>query len=128
MSHDHIENYIIEPFLLHIKLSKAIKNFFALIIISTISIELISYSQIINSSKEFQWQWAIKEELNFNVINATWSFIKLFINCKLITCKWIFKIKLKNLEVVDRFKTHLVAHEFNQILGLDHNKTFSAIV
>lgn len=44
-----------------------------------------------------------------------------------ITCKWVYKLKRKADESVDRFKARLVARSFSQSYGEEYEKTLSPI-
>jgi hypothetical protein len=46
---------------------------------------------------------------------------------KLMSCKWIFKIKYNAIGSMARHKVCLVANEFTQVEGIDFNETFSPI-
>jgi histone deacetylase 1/2 len=46
---------------------------------------------------------------------------------KLMSCKWIFKIKYNANGSMARHKVCLVANEFTQVEGIDFNETFSPI-
>jgi len=60
--------------------------------------------------------------------NQTWILTKLPSNCKPITSKWIFKIKIESHETLDKYKACLVARGFTQVQGLDYMETFSLVV
>jgi hypothetical protein len=46
----------------------------------------------------------------------------------MIDCRWVFKIKHKADDFIDRYKARLVAKEFKQRLGLDYDDTFNPVV
>nr|PNR28833.1 hypothetical protein PHYPA_027525 [Physcomitrium patens] len=123
---DPNENY--NPEILKPRSKKSRRPPHALISVKEVPLEPTTYVQAINSLEAFQWKIAIAEELNSHAVNSTWTFTHLPPHRKAITCRWIFKIKLKNSGAVDRFKARLVARGFNQIQGLDYHETFSPVV
>jgi hypothetical protein len=46
----------------------------------------------------------------------------------LIDCKWVYKIKHKADDIVDRYKARLVAKEFKQQYGIYYEDNFSPVV
>ena len=61
----------------------------------------------------------------FRQLNQTWTLTSLPITQKPIECKWVYKIKYKSNDSVDRYKAHLVAKGYTHIEGFDYCKTFS---
>ncbi|GKE72485.1 retrotransposon protein, putative, ty1-copia subclass [Tanacetum coccineum] len=61
--------------------------------------------------------------------NKTWELVDPLVGQKLVSSKWLFKIK-EGIEGVQnpRYKERLVARRFTQRVGIDYNKVFSAIV
>ena len=60
--------------------------------------------------------------------NGTWETSDLLKDCKVITCKWVFKIKYNPNEIIDRYKARLVAKGFTQVKSIDFDKTFAPIM
>ncbi|GJV60135.1 ribonuclease H-like domain-containing protein [Tanacetum coccineum] len=60
--------------------------------------------------------------------NDTWKITQLPKDRKAIGSKWIFKIRYKSDGEIDRYKTRLVAKDFNQKEGIDYEETFSHVV
>jgi hypothetical protein len=44
-----------------------------------------------------------------------------------ITCEWIYKIKTHSDGSLEHYKTHLVAHGFQQEQGRNYNETFAPV-
>lgn len=42
---------------------------------------------------------------------------------RVIGTKWVYKIKVDALNILERYKARLVAQGFSQVAGLDFNKT-----
>ncbi|GJS02338.1 retrovirus-related pol polyprotein from transposon TNT 1-94 [Tanacetum coccineum] len=61
--------------------------------------------------------------------NKTWVLVDHLAGQKLVSCKWLFKIK-EGTESVQRprYKARLVARRFTQRAGIDYNEVFSPVV
>ena len=53
--------------------------------------------------------------------NQVWDLVDLIDGVKPIKCKWIFKLKTYNINVV---KAKLVAKRYKQVHGIDYDETF----
>lgn len=67
------------------------------------------------------------EEIEALYRNNTCELVPRPEDVELITCKWVFKLKKKADQTVDRYKARLVARGFSQQHGLDYEETFSLV-
>ena len=58
------------------------------------------------------WKEAINSEIESIMRNHTWEIVNLPPSNKTISCKWIFKRKLKPNESIEKYKARLVAKGF----------------
>lgn len=59
---------------------------------------------------------------------ATWKLIPPSADQKLISNKWVFRVKTKADGSLDKLKARLVARGFEQLAGVDYLETFSPVV
>ncbi|GJV08628.1 retrovirus-related pol polyprotein from transposon TNT 1-94 [Tanacetum coccineum] len=71
----------------------------------------------------------MEEEMSSLKKNHTWELVNQPLGQKLVSCKWLYKIK-KGIEGVHkpRYKARLVARGFTQRSGIDYNEVFSPVV
>ncbi|KAE8723067.1 PLAC8 family protein [Hibiscus syriacus] len=79
------------------------------------------------ASKSSEWMTAMKEEIDALQQNKTWDIVPKIKDVKLISCKWVYKIKRRPDGSIERYKAQLVAHGFSQQYGLDYDETFSPV-
>ena len=91
-------------------------------LISTISTSIPKALQLSH------WKQAMTDEYLALLWNDTWNLVPPPTDRKLISCKWVFKVK-ENLDgTINKYKAFLVAKGFHQIVGFDFNETFSPVV
>ena len=88
-----------------------------------------TYDEAINNPiHENRWREAIDEELwNLNSYQ-TWNYTFLPSSQKMISCKWVFKVKYHPDGSIERYKTRLVAQGFSQVHRIDYTKIFARTV
>ena len=59
--------------------------------------------------------------------NHTWTLTPFPLHKKAIGCKWVYRVKYRYDESVERYKARLVATGFTQKKGLDYIETFSPV-
>jgi len=75
-----------------------------------------------------RWKAAMDTEYHALMENKTWHLVPPEKGRNIIDCKWVYKIKRKADDTIDRYKAHLVAKGFKQQYGIDYEDTFSPVV
>ncbi|XP_071708748.1 uncharacterized protein [Rutidosis leptorrhynchoides] len=78
--------------------------------------------------KDNNWVNAMNEEITALNRNNTWEMVDLPPGRKPIRTKWVYKIKYKSNEEIERYKARLVVKGFSQREGIDYEETFSPVV
>lgn len=73
------------------------------------------------------WKKAIQSELSALEANGTWTITSLPPRQKSISCRYVFKTKLKSDGNIDKYKARLVAKGYTQREGFDYQETFSPV-
>ncbi|GKB74706.1 retrotransposon protein, putative, ty1-copia subclass [Tanacetum coccineum] len=91
--------------------------------------EPLTYQEAVACEDSSKWKNAMKEEMDSLRKNKTWELVDHPAGKKLMSYKWLFKIK-GGIEGVQnpRFKARLVARGFTQRAGIDCNEVFSLVV
>lgn len=90
-------------------------------------VEPKSYQEALNGANKQDWLTAIEEELAAHEINRTWTVVRDPGNRKLLTTRWVFKIKTNTKGEIERFKARLVVRGYEQVEGYDFFETFSPV-
>src|SRR3954469_2465409 len=87
------------------------------------------YKEVMRNRNKTEWLKAMDDEMKSLHDNHTWELIKKPARARLVSCKWIFKVK-EGIEGVTskRYKARLVARGFTQKEGVDFNDVFSPVV
>lgn len=70
----------------------------------------------------------MQEEISALHSNQTWELVPRPSDANVVGSKWVYCIKFKEDDSIDRFKARLVAKGFTQIPGIDYDETFSSVV
>jgi hypothetical protein len=87
-----------------------------------------TYQEAISSPDAKHWRMAMDEEFRSLQNNNTWTLWPLPADRLSISCKWIFKLKLRANGTIDRYKARLIARGFIQQQGIDYSNTFSPVI
>ncbi|GJV61524.1 retrovirus-related pol polyprotein from transposon TNT 1-94 [Tanacetum coccineum] len=91
--------------------------------------EPTNYLEAISSPECDKWVVAMEEEVESLHKNKTWELVKLPKEKRVISCKWLFKVKdgIPGVES-KRYKARYVVCGFDQREGVDFNEVFSPVV
>nr|GEZ43018.1 zinc finger, CCHC-type [Tanacetum cinerariifolium] len=87
----------------------------------------ITYNEAMQSLDVAFWKEAIDDEIGSIIENNTWVLSDLLPGCKPLSCKWIFKRKMKVDGTIDKFKAQSVIQGFRQKEWIDYFDTYGPI-
>jgi hypothetical protein len=73
------------------------------------------------------WIAAVEAELKSLQDHGTWKVVPRPEGKRIVSCKWVWRIKTKPDGTVERYKARLVARGFTQTRGVDYNETFAPV-
>ncbi|PLW30300.1 hypothetical protein PCANC_25459 [Puccinia coronata f. sp. avenae] len=84
-----------------------------------------SWRQVLKSPNKLRWLKAADEEYASLLGMSTWKLVPCPAKRKIIKSKWVFKIKRRPDQTIQKLKARLVAMGYSQVQGLDYDKVFS---
>ena len=93
----------ISNYLTHSRLSSQFKAF-------TTTVDAMVVPQNIQEAlNDPKWKEAVMEEIKAHIGNHTWDIVEYPKDKKIVGCKWVFIVKYRSDESIDRYKARLVA-------------------
>ena len=81
-----------------------------------------------NGRNSAEWKKATESEYESLIDNHTWNLVPPPDDKNIIGSKWVFKVKRKADETVQKFKARLVAQGYIQSPGIDYDEVFAPVV
>jgi hypothetical protein len=67
-----------------------------------------------------RWKDAMSKEIDALRKDGTWHLVPQKPGTNIIDCKWVYKVKRKTYDSIDRYKARLVAKGFKQQYVIDY--------
>ena len=94
----------------------------------TSSVEPRNFQEALKSPEREKWMNAAETEMQSLRQHNTWKLVEPPPGKKIIGNRMVFKVKLHENGLVERYKARLVAQDFSQVFGEDYNQVFAPVV
>jgi hypothetical protein len=86
-----------------------------------------TYAEAISGKDKLRWKEAMEEEIASLIKNDVYELVPLPTDRKIISCKWVFKIKTNPDNTIERYKARLVVRGFTQMEEIDVKEKFAPV-
>ena len=90
--------------------------------------ELLTLKQAMALPHQPEFKKAMQTEYDSLVHNNTWELVLTLTNQRVLTERWVFKIKKDRFGNILKFKARWVAHGYKQEKGLNFTDTFASVI
>ena len=73
------------------------------------------------------WKAAMADEFNSLNEHGTWTIVPRPENRKVVSSKWVYRVKYKADGTISRYKARLVARGYTQVFGVDYTDTYAPV-
>ncbi|XP_076934283.1 putative mitochondrial protein AtMg00820 [Bidens hawaiensis] len=96
--------------------------------VAIVESRLIEPKMFEDAINQKEWKLVMEDEMTALVKNQTWDLVSQATGVKLVSCKWVYKLKRREDGSVERFElTRLIARGFSQPCGFDYEDAFSPV-
>ena len=96
--------------------------------LNSIQVEPVSYKEALQSDDCESWQSSMREEYLSHIENETWSLVAKPEDKKILSMRWVFKVKTDEDGNVEKFKSRLCVKGCAQKFGVDYEETFAPVI
>ena len=87
-----------------------------------------NYEKMLKTNDCDKWIQAMEEEMNCMYKNDVWELVPKKSDMKIVSNRWIYKIKKNPGEINNIYRARLVAKGYTQVYGEDYEQTFAPVV
>lgn len=88
-----------------------------------------NFEEAISSEFSEQWKEAMEDEMNSMIKNQVFETIsEKYATKKPVGSRWVYTVKYKKNNEIDKFKARIVAKGYSQIYGVDYLETYCSVV
>lgn len=95
--------------------------------VMTMSVDPVTIDEAWSRPDGSKWKEATDREHQALLTNETWDLVVPPTDQKVISCKWVLRIKYNSDGTVNKYKARLVARGFQQKQGIDYEETFAPV-
>lgn len=97
------------------------------VLMTQLTKESRSYKEATNTDQAKEWTLAMEEEMKSLLENETWTLVKRPVNKRVLSSRWVYRIKPGEKGIPERFKARLVIRGNEQESGIDYEETFASV-